>query len=121
MDIENIDKVKFELDMSDCIESMAEDCASLCKQRAPKRTGDYASGFVTKKVTNSKNEVVCIVGNENYRLVHLLENGHIVKNQFGNGKGKRRVAPRPHMRPAYEEVLRNIDSYVDKTKLKIKE
>lgn len=121
MDIEKFNKFDFELDMSECIEDMAEDCKNLCKSKAPKKTGNYASGFIVKKTVNKKNEVVCIVGNKNYQLPHLLEHGHIVKNQYGNGKGKRRVSPKPHMRPAYEEVMRNLNSYVQKTNIKIKE
>lgn len=123
MDIEDFKGFKFELDMEECIGDMAKDCRDLCEQKAPSHTGEYKKGFIVKETINKRDEVVFLVGNTNYRLPHLLEYGHVVKNKYGtSGKGKKkRVSPRPHMRPAYEQVLRNVDSYTKKVNVKIKE
>lgn len=51
--------------------------------------------------TNEKTLTATIYNKENYRLTHLLENGHFIVTQ------KRKliwVAPRPHIAPAFDET-----------------
>lgn len=62
--------------------------------------GEYADGWTTK-LTMKKSQYQAVVYNKSKKapLGHLLENGHIIKNQYGiygfvNGK--------PHLEPAYQ-------------------
>ncbi|MCM3241327.1 HK97 gp10 family phage protein [Cytobacillus oceanisediminis] len=67
----------------------------------PKLTGDYRKGWrVTKQ---GKRKVRVIVHNKDeYRLTHLLENGHALKNGG-------RAPAYPHIRPAEQ---RGIDKFL---------
>lgn len=73
------------------------------------RTGKYRKGFAIKK-EDRKGETVRIIYNKNKPgLVHLLELGHAKR---GGG----RVAARPHMQPAYDkhvpQMERNIENII---------
>lgn len=48
-----------------------------------------------------------VYNKEHYRLTHLLENGHIIKNAYGTYG---RTAPRPHVKPAYDKIK---DKFID--------
>lgn len=75
------------------------------------RTGEYRKGWAIKK-ENRKGETVRIIYNKNKpSLVHLLEFGHAKR---GGG----RVAARPHLQPAYDKYVpqmeKNIESIIKK-------
>lgn len=97
-------------DVADAIaaaaDKTAEDIRTDAESAAPKRKGEYASGFkVTKQ--SSRDAVRRIVWNKkHYRIVHLLEFGHAKR---GGG----RVRAYPHLRPAYD---RNVDAFQEKVR-----
>lgn len=74
-------------------------------ENAPKRTGDYAKSWATKKVTENSHKLEMTVHSKNrYQLAHLLEHGHAKR---GGG----RVVGKPHIAPAEqngEELLENL-------------
>lgn len=87
-------------------EQTANDTCQMVRQASP-GSGEYASGWeVIRESGNTWGgfKVGYTVGNpEHYRLTHLLEKGHAVKNQYGGpsrpGK-KKRVRGRRHIAPA---------------------
>ncbi len=61
---------------------------------APKRTGNYAKSWKTKKVKESSHSLEMTVHSKNrYQITHLLEHGHAKR---GGG----RVSGKPHIAPA---------------------
>ena len=89
--------------------SVGKEAKEMVKDLSPKQTGNYAAGWTitrTKKGSASKligGCTVIIKNAKHYQLTHLLENGHIVKNQYGMPKkGKRRVMGQPHVSTAQE-------------------
>lgn len=74
--------------------------------RKGKGGGKYKKGW-KKKIEHagiySTQSRVIIYNKDEYRLVHLLENGHQIVNK---GRVGGRVEGIPHVRPAYEEAER---------------
>lgn len=81
---DNLDKV--------CADT-GEFIARKAKARAPVRTGNYASKFRVKKYEKNR----YVVYNANFRLMHLLEDGHRTKDGAGYAR------PQPHFIPAYKQ------------------
>ncbi|MCM3454404.1 HK97 gp10 family phage protein [Heyndrickxia oleronia] len=89
-------------------EDVTKEAVSLLKQKSPKDTGSYAKSWARKKV--GKNIVIYNKA-PNYRLTHLLENGHVKR---GGG----RVAAKVHIRPVEEKI---VDEYVSRVERAIKQ
>ncbi len=63
------------------------------QENAPKRTGDYAKSWSTKKVRESSHTLELVVHSKNkYQLTHLLEFGHALRNG-GRTKAYQHIAP----------------------------
>ncbi len=62
-------------------------------ENAPKRTGDYAKSWATKKVTENSHKLEITAHSKNrYQIAHLLEHGH-AKRGGGRVNGKLHIAP----------------------------
>lgn len=63
------------------------------KSTSPKLSGDYARDWAVKTERGfGKSKIYIVHNRKHYMLTHLLENGHIVRNQYGtygrvNGDG----------------------------------
>lgn len=75
------------------VNSVAKEAVQKLRNSSPKKTGDYASGWATKK----QGEMDVVVYNRKAPgLTHLLENGHIIRNKkgtFGRVSGKKHIKP----------------------------
>ena len=73
-------------------ESTSDESASKLRNTSPKRYGDYAKSWVAER-----HEDGWIVRNrEHYRLTHLLENGHVIRNKkgtYGRTSGIKHIKP----------------------------
>lgn len=58
----------------------------LLKQKSKVRTGAYKKGWKAD-VSTGETGTECTVHNRVYQLTHLLENGHVIKNQTGEVYG----------------------------------
>lgn len=71
------------------------------------RTGDYRKGFAIKKDNKQGETVRTIYNRRKPALTHLLEMGHGLK---GGG----RVSARPHLRPAYDKHVPDMEKRIEK-------
>ena len=74
---------------------VAKECAAELRNTSPKSPhgGDYARGWSSKK----QGDGYVVYNKDHWRLTHLLENGHVVANQYG--RTGRSVAARKHIAP----------------------
>lgn len=76
---------------------------------APKNTGAYGKSWSVKTTKESANALEVTVHSRNrYQLAHLLEHGHAKR---GGG----RVAARPHIAPAEETAVEQLEREIEKS------
>jgi len=98
-------------DVSAAIEKEVEATAKIVqediKAGSPVRTGEYKKGWSRKK-KSSGGQVEYTIHNKNKpSIAHLLEFGHA---KVGGG----RVAAIPHMRPAYDKHVPQMEKRIEK-------
>lgn len=66
--------------VEDAAKESAKECVQKLKATSPKRPGggSYARSWTSKKLAKG-----WVVYNKEYQLTHLLENGHVSANQYG--------------------------------------
>lgn len=98
------------------LNEVGEETAETLKDTSPrsktKRSGKYARGW-RSSTEDERTKSKTIVHNSEYRLVHLLENGHKLRN----GKDWEGI---PHVEPANEEAqekaIKRITEAIEKIK-----
>lgn len=84
------------------VTQVAKECMRDIKNRAPKLSGDYKKSWKVKKAYESAMDIrVVIHSPKEYRIAHLLENGHAKR---GGG----RVEGKPHITPAAESAEKKL-------------
>ena len=70
---------------NDSIQKVAKESVQKLKNTSPKRPGhgEYARGWTIKRESGNGSIATLIVHNKQYKLTHLLENGHVVRNKKG--------------------------------------
>lgn len=82
--------------------------ASFVCARSGARTGAYKGSWVATKQSESSQSLQMVVHSKNrYQLAHLLEKGHAKR---GGG----RVAGRPHIAPAEQAGIEQLQSLIEK-------
>lgn len=71
------------------------------RSTSPKLTGDYAAGWAVKKESGVGVSNYIVYNKPEYRLTHLLENGHVIRNKKGTYG---RTSPIKHIQPAAEKA-----------------
>ena len=75
---------------------------------APRRTGAYAKSWTVKTEKETANSLEVVVHSKNrYQIAHLLEHGHAKR---GGG----RVAGIPHIAPAEEKAVKQLEEDIVK-------
>ncbi len=91
--------------------SVAKETAQQLKSTSPRDTGDYARGW---KVSKQRGGDYVVHNATRYRLTHLLENGHVIKNkkgEYGRAPAKKHIEPAEQW--ASEELPRRIMEDLD--------
>lgn len=87
---------------------VAKNLARTLKSTSPRKTGEYASGWRSKQ---EDADTYVVYNAKKPGLTHLLENGHVSRNQYGTYG---RVPAYPHIKPAadaaQEELLAEIEA-----------
>ncbi|HEL0756720.1 TPA: HK97 gp10 family phage protein [Streptococcus equi subsp. zooepidemicus] len=98
---------EYSSEVEDEIDSIAEEVVTKAVQElkatSPKRFGKYAKNWRFKK--NSKGSYVIHNADPTFRLTHLLENGHVLRN---GGRSK----AIPHIKPVEEKVKEQFEKKV---------
>lgn len=85
---------------------VSQEAAEKLRNSSPRQSGSYASGWT---VTEQDGRFV-VHNATDYQLTHLLENGHVIENQYGVYG---RTRPRKHIKPvetwANREFQRQIE------------
>jgi len=84
-------------------DDITKDAVKQLKVSSPKKTGSYRKGWTRKKVGKS----YVIYNKTDYRLTHLLENGH-AKSTGG------RVAAQVHITPVEENSIKEFVERVER-------
>ena len=75
------------------IRDVSKEAVQKLRNTSPKKTGSYARGWSSKKVSDT--EIIVYNKTEGWKT-HILENGHVVKNkkgEFGRVNGIKHIAP----------------------------
>ena len=87
---------------------VAKDAQRTVKSLSP-GDGPYRNGWRIKYPNRYLKSYGFQIWNpKHYQLTHLLENGHLIKNQFGGPFGQGRTRAIPHISKAQEEADRLI-------------
>lgn len=88
-------------------QDVAKETVQKLQSTSPRRPGGgtYAAGWSVKK--NKKQDIV--VYNKVYRLTHLLEKGHVVRNKKGTVG---RANAHPHIAPAEEWASNEVQNEI---------
>ena len=120
MNIDNFKALEIEIDYKDIIEQSCEELSQNIREKALntfKGKGDYAKSW-TYEIKKVKGDYEGVVLNKDYyRLTHLLENGHLIKNGVGTYGY---TSPKPHTKPSFEGIKNKFIESMNNAKIKIK-
>lgn len=85
---------------------------SIAAQGIGERKGKYRKSWKVKVTLDKPTARTVTVYSTQYQLAHLLENGHVIKNQTGKIYGKTR--PRPHVAPAEQDAIKYLEKLIKK-------
>jgi len=98
---------------SETIQRIANETVQTLKSTSPKKPGGgaYARGWAVKRADYGTVTGVIVYNRTNGQLTHLLENGHIIRNQSGTYGRTQAI---PHIKPAEEQATRELMNELEK-------
>lgn len=96
------------------INHVADEAVQKLKNTSPRRPsgGEYANGWEVKSETSTgRGTYAVVVHNVVYRLTHLLENGHVIRNKYGTFG---RVRAIKHIKPVEEWAKAELPREIEK-------
>lgn len=93
-------------DTSDAImEKTAKETVQDLKQSSPKRKGKGGGAYARSWAVKKDKHRFIVHNKKHYRLTHLLENGHVIKNAYGTYG---MTQPQKHIEPAQERAEKKL-------------
>ena len=85
------------------------------KEISPEEFGDYKKGWITTVKNTSRGVIQVITHNREYRLVHLLEKGHLTRKGTGRttGKGREKTRAFRHVEPVEQHAKEKVDALLE--------
>ena len=100
-----------ELAMKDTIKKEGKEAVKELRATSPHRTGKYAKGWTSKVTLDSSAKTEVVVHNKTeYRLAHLLENGHAMVTKGGRTVGF--VQGQPHIKKVEEKATAELEAKI---------
>lgn len=94
-------KTATEADLAKAVDDTAKEVRKRTASASPRQKGEYKKGWKTRVTGRGIGNYQRTVYNGPHgRRTHLLQNGHVSRNQFGGPYG--RVSARPHITPDAE-------------------
>lgn len=95
--------------MPDAVKEVTADTVKALKTKAGElfKGTKYNKSFKSKKQSTTASGTKYVIYSTEYRLAHLLEKGHWIKNQTGRVYGKTKA--RPHWAPAEKEAVKELE------------
>lgn len=105
--------------LDDCVQEVSDEAAKKLRSVSTFATGghtEYSSSWVNEKMPSGKQKTKRVVHNEeHYRLTHLLEKGHVVKNGRTRITGETWTAGAyPHVAPVNDWVNQELPRLVER-------
>lgn len=99
--LQEFERQEFET-IEQTFDQVSKETVAQVKSLSPKApgSGKYARGWTVKVTSKLGGLSVVIYNRKHYRLTHLLEKGHVVRNQYGTYD--RRTEAQPHIAKAQE-------------------
>ena len=85
-------------------EDLAEEAVERLKKTSPRDSGKYRRNWKQREYGHKR----VVYNAKHYRLTHLLEKGHVVRNRRG-GRALGRAPAIPHIKPAEEYIHRKAE------------
>lgn len=96
---------------NDTMKKASKDAVKELKTTSAKMSGAYAKDWAVKTEKGfGKSKTYIVHNKKHYRLTHLLENGHIVRNQFGTFG---RVSGDGHIKDAEQNAINEVISTLE--------
>ena len=93
------------------VKKVAEQAKKETKADSPKLTGKYRRGWAVREEIERMSSQAIIHNRTDYQLTHLLEKGHALKR---GGRMLGYVRAFPHIGPAEERAVKNLEEAVQK-------
>ena len=95
-------------EMAQIVMEEAKTMTKTLQAESPKRTGKYAKGWTSKKMSHNSNSISYLVYNKNKpQLTHLLEYGHILSTG-------ERSEEYPHINKAQDEAEKRVIERIER-------
>ena len=102
--------------LDDCVKDVADQATEKLRAVNTFATGghtEYSSSWVNDETLKSSKKTKRVVHNEeHYRLTHLLEKGHVIRNGTGRAFGMTRAFP--HIAPVNDWAVEELPKMVER-------
>lgn len=91
----------------DCVRKAGLAGARTLRGTSPRRSGSYAGDWKAKAEESRLYSKSTVYNKEHYRLAHLLEHGHAIRNQYGSYGSTPAYS---HIRPVEDAIVEQFET-----------
>lgn len=96
---------RLDVESDEMMEETAKETAEDLRNTSPKGTGKTSGDYARSWTFTKKKHQYIVHNKEHYRLTHLLDKGHVIKNQYGSYG---RVLGDGHIRRAEQRAIESL-------------